>query len=229
MRMLDRELTTPHRLAIFEGGHTWLSSELAVEAVEWMEIYAMKTGLAPRVDETIDRILAKRVKAADDRPARQDAYLDLQSIAADFTGLRDVSAIAARVTTLGRDREVRDALRRDRDEDSREENLLVEIKTLEAQLTVDDRRASALMQLRRHWQELSQAGRAADDTPARRLARRVLGALSSGVTTTDADYLRIINEFRPSRGRGQTEVQPGFDRGSTGVKPGSGHRASVTH
>jgi len=41
MRLLDRTLTTPHRVAIFEGGHTWLSSDLAVKALEWMEIQAM--------------------------------------------------------------------------------------------------------------------------------------------------------------------------------------------
>src|SRR5438093_557929 len=31
MRRLDAALTTPHHLAIFEGGHTWLSPDLAVE------------------------------------------------------------------------------------------------------------------------------------------------------------------------------------------------------
>ena len=45
MRQLDRTLTTPHRVAIFDGGHTWLSSELAMEALEWMELQAMKSGL----------------------------------------------------------------------------------------------------------------------------------------------------------------------------------------
>ena len=44
MRLLDRALTSPHRLAIFDGGHVWLSSELAIEAVEWMELQAMKSG-----------------------------------------------------------------------------------------------------------------------------------------------------------------------------------------
>ncbi|HUP40875.1 MAG TPA: hypothetical protein VM115_12200 [Vicinamibacterales bacterium] len=40
MRRLVRELTTPHRLAIFNGGHVWLSSDLALEAVQWMELQA---------------------------------------------------------------------------------------------------------------------------------------------------------------------------------------------
>jgi hypothetical protein len=57
------------------------------------------------------------------------------------------------------------------------------------------------MQLRREWELLSRAAKMPDDTPERRFARRVIGALSSGVTTTDTDYLRIINEFRTGRGR----------------------------
>ena len=55
MRHVDRELTTPHHLAIFEGGHVWLSSELATDAVEWMEIQAMKAGRKPRDEAEIDR------------------------------------------------------------------------------------------------------------------------------------------------------------------------------
>src|SRR4029077_10541019 len=60
MRQLDSALTTPHHLAIFEGGHTWLSSALAVEAVEWMEVQAMKSGLKARDEQEIDRLFAKR-------------------------------------------------------------------------------------------------------------------------------------------------------------------------
>ena len=63
MRQLDRALTTPHHLEIFKGGHVWLSSELALQAVEWMELQAMKSGLRPRDDEEIDRQLAVRVAA----------------------------------------------------------------------------------------------------------------------------------------------------------------------
>ena len=42
MRTFDRLVNTPHRVVIFEGGHTWLPSDLAVEAMEWLEIQAMK-------------------------------------------------------------------------------------------------------------------------------------------------------------------------------------------
>jgi poly(3-hydroxybutyrate) depolymerase len=200
MRQLDRALTSPHRLAIFDGGHVWLSSDLAIEAVEWMELQAMKTGLKARDEAEIDRMFAKRQAAVDASKTDKDTFLALQAIADDFDRLRDVHAIAARAAELGRDKNVRAALKRDRDEDDREESMLEEIRIAEARLgsSAEDR-SDALLQLRRRWKDLSDAAHAADDSPARRLARRVLAGLSAGVTTTDQDYLRIINQYRPAR------------------------------
>ena len=44
MRQLDQELTSPHRVVIFEGGHQWLPSSLAIQAVEWLEFQAAHPG-----------------------------------------------------------------------------------------------------------------------------------------------------------------------------------------
>ena len=91
MRKLDRALTTPHRLVIFNGGHVWLSSELAMQAIEWMELHAMKAGLKPRDEAEIDRLLASRM-AAVGTGSDKETFRALQAIADDFDGLRDVSA-----------------------------------------------------------------------------------------------------------------------------------------
>lgn len=199
MRQLDAALKSPHHLAIFEGGHVWLSSDLAIEAVEWMVVQAMRTGLTPRDEQEIDRILAKRVAAAHASPTAKDRFLAVQSIAADFGSLRDVTSVAAEAAQLGRDKGVRDALKKDSAEDDREWRMLVDIKTLEAQLSVDETRTAVLADLRRRWQDLAKQAGQPDDSPERRFARRVLGGLSAAVTTTDADYLKIIGEFRRGR------------------------------
>ena len=59
----------------------------------------------------------------------------------------------------------------------------------------------ALMELRRQWKTIADAARRPEESPERRMMRRVLAALSSGVTTTDPEYLKIIAEYRTGRGR----------------------------
>ena len=93
LRRLDRALTSPHRLAVFEGGHVWLSSDLAIEAVEWMELQAMKSGLKPRDEREIDRLFARRVAAAGQPRTDLARYLSLRAIVEDFDGVRDVKAL----------------------------------------------------------------------------------------------------------------------------------------
>ena len=141
MRRLDRELTTPHRLVIFNGGHVWLSSELALQAVEWMELHAMKAGLTPRDDAKIDRLLASRVASAG-TGIDKETFRRVRAIADDFQGLRDVSALAKRAAELGRDRGIRAALDAERDEDRREQSILGDVASIAARLSSDDRLAA---------------------------------------------------------------------------------------
>jgi poly(3-hydroxybutyrate) depolymerase len=197
MRRLDRELTTPHRLAIFNGGHVWLSSELALQAVEWMELHAMRTGLKSRDEAEMDRIFASRMAAAG-TAGDKDTFRALQAIVDDFKELRDVSSLAKRATELERDKNIRAALERERDDDRREDSILRELASLSARLSSDDRLA-VLTRLRQRWAELSAHAKNPADSPERQLARRVLAALSAD-GTEDADYAKIIAEYRIGRG-----------------------------
>ena len=195
MRKLDRALTTPHRLVIFNGGHVWLSSELAMQAIEWMELHAMKAGFKPRDEAEIDRLLASRM-ASVGTDTDKGTYRALQAIADDFDGLRDVSAQKRRAAELGREKGVRAALDRERDEDQREESILREVASLAARLS-SDARLAVLNRLRQRWMDLSAQAKNPVDSTERQLARRVLAALSAD-GTTDADYSKIIAEYRLS-------------------------------
>ncbi len=48
MRELDRTLTTPHRLVIFEGTHDWLPARLGDDALAWLEFQTVNSGSRPR-------------------------------------------------------------------------------------------------------------------------------------------------------------------------------------
>lgn len=196
MRQLDHELTSPHYLAIFSGPHVWLSSELAVTGVEWMEIQAMKSGVRPRDEMEIDRILAKRMAAANQSRGDKDTFLELQAIASDFDGLRDVSLISARAKELGKSKAVREALKKDTEEDEREMRMLRSIWSAETRLASPSDREAALSELRERLKQLSEQAKEPEDSSRRRLARRTLSGLSAGGHTDDQEYLNIIREYR---------------------------------
>ena len=200
LRRLDRALTSPHRLAVFEGGHVWLSSDLATEAVEWLELQAMKSGLKPRDEREIDRLFANRVAAAGQPRIDVARYLSLRAMVEDFDGVKDVKAFAAEAAMLARDKSIRTALKKADDEDDREERTLHEVWKLEAQLASSDDHAALLADLRRRWQTVSEAAKKPEDSSERRLARRVLSGLNANLRSTDPDYLKIIADYRPSRG-----------------------------
>jgi pimeloyl-ACP methyl ester carboxylesterase len=40
MKMLDNSVKSPHRVVIFDGGHTLPPDDLAMEAIEWLELQA---------------------------------------------------------------------------------------------------------------------------------------------------------------------------------------------
>lgn len=96
MRDLDRALAAvavPHRIVGFAGRHEWPPADLATQAVGWMEIQAMKSGLREKSPELIetewsaDRERARAQAAV--HPA--DAFQTWSAMAADYAGLRDVS------------------------------------------------------------------------------------------------------------------------------------------
>jgi len=61
LRAFDAELDvigTPHHIERFDGGHQWPPAELAARAVEWLELQAMRRGLAPRKQPWIDSLFA---------------------------------------------------------------------------------------------------------------------------------------------------------------------------
>ena len=112
MHQLDRQVTSPHRVRVFVGEHAWPPADAAMEAVEWLELQAMKTERREKDEAMIDRLFAagKAEIAAAKNPA--DAYQAVRSLTADFQGLRDVSSYRARAEAMKKDKDVRSAASR---------------------------------------------------------------------------------------------------------------------
>ncbi len=200
MRLLDRSLTTPHRVVIFEGGHTWLSSELATEAVEWMEIQAMKSGRRERDAALIDKLFTRRATQADAQTSDKDTALALAALSSDFGGLKDVSEFARRDAELRRGRTVKDALKKDRSDEQREQQAMSELAGLEGGIADPARRSASLLELKDRLADLSRKSDAANDSADRRMARRILRASLMGAAerVKDPEYRRLLDKYRPA-------------------------------
>jgi predicted esterase len=198
MRLLDRKMSSPHFLAVFPGGHAMPPDDVAAEAIEWMEIQAMRSGRRAREDAVLRELLDKRRARLTASVDVTDTVHLLTALVSDFTGLVDVSAETARLDELSRRAEVRKALKRERDFDETEMRLLREIFGLEAQLADDNRRSEALMLLRDRLSRLRKTATAATETPERSQARRVLQAVTFGAAgrTEDQHYLAVLEQYR---------------------------------
>jgi dienelactone hydrolase len=197
MRQLDRKLTSPHYLAVFNGGHTLPPDAVALEAIEWMELQAMKSRRRARDEALVEQLFEKRQRsiAASANPA--DTVHLLDALVSDFTGLRDISAEAARAKDLSRQPEVKKALARQRADDEAEAQMLGDVFELEAGLSDESRHALVLMQLRDRLSKLSRAASAAEESPARSQARRVLRAITAGAAdrVQDRQYRALIDQY----------------------------------
>ena len=202
MRQLDRKLTSPHYVAIFSGGHTLPPDAVALEAIEWMEIQAMKSGRRRRDDAVIDRLLEKRRARIAESPSPTATVHLLEALAADFTGLRDVAAEAARARQLASQSDVKKALGRERADDDAEARRLQQIFELEAGLRDPERHNESLGRLREELTRYAKVAAAEADSPERSQARRLLRTISGAAAerVDDADYRALLDRIAP-RGR----------------------------
>ena len=205
MRMLDRALTTPHRVVVFEGGHTLPPDAVALDAIEWLELQAMKSGRRTRDDALIDRLFDRRQRAIAASATPAGTVHLLKALADDFGGLRDVSAAAARASELSKQQDVKRALARERDDDDAEARQLEDVLRLETDLRDEARRPESLGRLRDALSRCARQAGAAADSPERRRARRVLRTITMGAAerVQDVEYLKLLEQYRqPGSGRG---------------------------
>jgi predicted esterase len=85
----------PHRLAFFEGGHTWMPPSVAREAVEWLELIAMQRDLRETDSELVELLYAEAVASAEklvSGGSELEAARRYREIERTYKGLRDTSA-----------------------------------------------------------------------------------------------------------------------------------------
>ena len=145
MRQLEESMAgirSPHRLAVFDGRHSWPPEDVVLRAVEWMELVAMREGTRPRDPALAAEGLRRESAAAAALEAagkRGEALARYRELAADFDGLTDVSAIRPAIERLEKDavakRELEDQAKLERREEKTFEDLAAKLM---AALRADD-------------------------------------------------------------------------------------------
>ncbi|MFL6245919.1 MAG: TPR end-of-group domain-containing protein [Thermoanaerobaculia bacterium] len=103
--MLEREGKT-HRFQQFAGQHQWFPPELAREAIDWMELLAMKAQLRPRDASLIAKLYAADIAAANALTG-VNALRRYREIARTYEGLHATDDAVAAMQRLENDPEVR--------------------------------------------------------------------------------------------------------------------------
>jgi len=177
MRAVDKLMTSPHHVEVFEGGHAWLPSDMATRGVEWMEIQGMKSGLRPRDESLVAELFSKRMTHAEAQSAALARMRELKQVAADFEGLRDISKVSESAAALERRPEVAAALRAEQADEARELRVQTEADSLIRELGWPERADAALVDLKSFVTSLLAVARQETDSSERRIARRVLAGL----------------------------------------------------
>jgi poly(3-hydroxybutyrate) depolymerase len=208
LQQLDEELEdrkAAHRIVVFNGTHEWAPAALLAEAVEWLELQAMRAGTRPR-DEVLIQALLQARRAVVPAPPGVERWRALKSIAVDFKGLAPVDDDEKEAKALGTSRVVKDGLKAEHALARREAEQLDQLGEYAAD-------GLSLPAMRKRAAEIRLAADATEDTPERRMARRVIASFAmKGRESTRAlldqhDYesaaglLEVVAALRPGQAR----------------------------
>jgi hypothetical protein len=183
---------------VFEGGHTLPPADVALAAIEWLELQAMKSGRKAPDQTLIDRLFEKRRRELSAAASPATTIHLLTAFVDDFKGLRDVTDASARAADLSKTKEVKSALARERSDDDGEARQISDVFALEGSLRDESRRMESLGRLRDLLERCARQAAAENDSPDRRRARRLLRTITAGASdrTLDSEYLKLLEKYR---------------------------------
>lgn len=203
MKTLDATLArlgAAHRFESFEGGHAWPTPEVAADAVEWLELQALKTGLRQKDEAFAAGVWGRRIVEArglEEGSKSYAAYRAYEALAADFKGLRDVSEAEGRRAALGASKEVKAALKDEAEQLSRQQQLVGQLFELaERRRQEFELKVQLTADFRAIVEGLRVKARAEADSGERRVARRSLNQVSAHFYETAGELSR--QRARPS-------------------------------
>ena len=185
-----------HRVEFFNGGHQWPPSDIALRALGWMEVVAMKDGRRPRDLDLAKAILAEdisRARALEERGLLTEAWRSYRTIVTTYTGLLDVADADRRLRAIDSDHKFKDARKLEERADRREQQEIYAIGKVVAQLSTDDPPLVAQLRSQLNLDSLEKASRGEGYEAAS--ATRSIALVRIQLSTVDRD-LRDKHDVR---------------------------------
>lgn len=138
-------LGLPHRIEHFSGLHDWPPADLALKAVAWMELQAMKTGKREKSPALVEAEWARDRERARAQAAAHpaDALHTWSAMAADYAGLRDVAEAEREAAALAASPACQRELRERGQRDRRDKDLLARAPAILARSNPDNEPVTA--------------------------------------------------------------------------------------
>lgn len=207
LRSLEEPLTKArisHRIQTFAGRHEWPPVSVATAAIGWMELQAMKAGKRTRDDGFINAMwqqLLSDVRTLEEAKKYYEAYQLYLDLAHNFKGLRDVAEIETKVNQLGDSREVRAAIREEQVQIRKQRELESRLNSLiggrdsGASVNQSEEGFDSGNLLPKILNDLRKQSQTTEDSPQRRIARRVLDGLFVGLIEQGISLLQTENKY----------------------------------
>ena len=131
-QILDKAGTT-HQVEQFAGRHDWPPPEVAIGAIEWMELQAIRSATRPNDQQFVQSIWqAKWARANSLVEAKKfyEAFQAYSAINATFSGLHDLSGAQTELAKLQASSEVKNASREVQRQITRQHEFEARVRTL---------------------------------------------------------------------------------------------------
>ena len=152
-----------YKIRIFEGEHGWAPPEVWDEALNWMDLQAMVSGISARDPQRIQQNFNDRMSRAQQLGAAGDVLesaREYQSVVRDFAELADIAPAREQLTLLTKDKAYKNAEREESDGVSRQGQMSADISSQIAAIP-DGLDVVALSELRSRMAELKKKADAA--------------------------------------------------------------------
>jgi len=116
IRRQREELGSSYRVQVFHGPHGWAPKEVVDQAIAWIHLKALQSGLQPKDDHFVDAFFSQIKAEATEAEKRDDPIGQLsayRTLVSDFSGLENVAEFENKLTALKQSSALQKALKQE--------------------------------------------------------------------------------------------------------------------